>query len=585
MKALVAIIVIYLILATSYSVLVPLGEAPDEVPHFQFMRYIGLNRALPAGSEAGSEGFQPPLYYAVGALLTGWIADDGFIVKANPDFSFDTSETSRHLLLHTSAESFPYHGAALAWHIGRLLSVLLGAITVIATFLIALELFPSKYALAIAAAGFNAFIPEFLFMSGAMNNDNAVGALSGMSLLVLLKLGKAKPSLRLSVVAGILIGLAIIAKTNALVFLPISALAAAGAAMRLDSWRTRIATFMGSMMVIGTIAVTVGGWWFWRNFVLHGDPLGWQLKLAISDVRQAPLNAQDFLWLATGLFQSFWGRFGGAAHIRMGNPMYPILGTITAVALVGLVIGAIRNVRRGTSWRERALSFSLVATLVILTFGALIRWTMTYLGTDQARLIYPILSVIAVLFARGLFQFLPARKPLIVAFVACFGLFAVLTPSYSILPNYYPGQVNQLPNSGNDLGEIDGKMELRGYQAVPDRAVGGNLNRLYLQWNVMSTINEDYWLKIQLLDKSGKIAYQKDSALTKGAFTSDTWRTGETIVSLHTLQPPMSLPAGAYSLRIGAYTFGSQKAVPVRNDAGEISDEYMSLGTIEIVTP
>lgn len=581
--ALMWILLVYLAMATSYSMLVPLGEAPDEVPHFHFMRYIAEHKGLPIGSEAGSEGFQPPLYYALGAALTGWIGDEGFIVKANPDFSFDNTETSRHLLLHSNQEEFPYRGGALAWHLGRLMSVLFGAITVTATYLIALELFPGNRKLALCAAAFNAFIPEFLFMSGAMNNDNAVTALSGMSLVTLLKLSK-KPTIPMAAIAGLLIGLAILAKTNALVFLPLGAMAAMIGALRIGSWQGRITVFVRSTAMIGVMAIAVCGWWFWRNQLLHGDPLGWQLKLSISDLRQATLNLQDYLWLATGLFQSFWGRFGGAAHIRLGDPVYVALGIVSTFALAGVVMALLRNIKKGRTFPDNTPSFLVVAAVVFLIFAALIRWTMTYLGTDQARLIYPTLSVIAVLFTRGIFELLPRKTFSIFLFIGMFGVFAIISPSLFILPNYHSGQDEPAQGVSDSLGSIDGKLTLLGYETKPNPTIAGRINRIYLRWIVMSTIETDLWLSLQIVDKTGRIIYQKDSALTRGAFTTDTWKVGDKATSLHAIQLPGNVSPGSYTLRVGVHPFGSQKMVPVSYRDGR-TDESLVLGSIEVVAP
>ncbi|MCJ7620761.1 MAG: hypothetical protein MUP64_11160, partial [Anaerolineae bacterium] len=44
--ALLVILILFCLLAASYSVIVPLGEAPDEVPHFTYIRYIAEHHRL-----------------------------------------------------------------------------------------------------------------------------------------------------------------------------------------------------------------------------------------------------------------------------------------------------------------------------------------------------------------------------------------------------------------------------------------------------------------------------------------------------------------------------------------------------------
>jgi hypothetical protein len=55
------VLLIYAVLAVWYSVTIPLGEAPDEVPHFTYVRYLAQHTRLPT-TEEEHEAFQPPLY-------------------------------------------------------------------------------------------------------------------------------------------------------------------------------------------------------------------------------------------------------------------------------------------------------------------------------------------------------------------------------------------------------------------------------------------------------------------------------------------------------------------------------------------
>ena len=147
------VIAVYVLLATAFSVVMPLGEAPDEVSHYSYVRYLALNGGLPPPEGAASgEAFQPPLYYAAGALATFWVPEGGFTVKGNSDYSLAVVDSVPNVLLHTSQESFPYRDGALAWHLLRLLSVAMGAGTVWATYALGLLVFPGRPQLAVAAA-------------------------------------------------------------------------------------------------------------------------------------------------------------------------------------------------------------------------------------------------------------------------------------------------------------------------------------------------------------------------------------------------------------------------------------------------
>ena len=58
-----------------YSVVNPLFEAPDEIWHYEYVRWLAEGHGLPRPADVGTapwrqEGSQPPLYYLLAAVLT-----------------------------------------------------------------------------------------------------------------------------------------------------------------------------------------------------------------------------------------------------------------------------------------------------------------------------------------------------------------------------------------------------------------------------------------------------------------------------------------------------------------------------------
>jgi hypothetical protein len=96
-------------------------------------------------------GQQPPLYYAIGALLAQPFEldsfDDYLKQQANPHASlgYALDPGNKNNFLHTPAENFPYRGLALTVHILRLYSIIYGLIALIFTYLAAFELFNSQF--------------------------------------------------------------------------------------------------------------------------------------------------------------------------------------------------------------------------------------------------------------------------------------------------------------------------------------------------------------------------------------------------------------------------------------------------------
>ncbi len=191
-----AIVCLFVALGVIYSVTSPLFEPSDEHNHYPFVQHLATGGGLPvqrAGEKTlwGPEGSQPPLYYAASALLTSWINTDDMaaLLYRNPHDRRGVPGTTdnANMYIHTEREAFPWRDTALAVHLIRLFSVLLGAGTILCTYTIAFWLFPGQPAIAAAAMAINAFLPMFIFISASVNNDNLVIFLSSLVLLLLVR--------------------------------------------------------------------------------------------------------------------------------------------------------------------------------------------------------------------------------------------------------------------------------------------------------------------------------------------------------------------------------------------------------------
>ncbi|MCB9446080.1 MAG: hypothetical protein H6669_17780, partial [Ardenticatenaceae bacterium] len=185
-KAMIVVLVGFVVLALSASVINPLHEATDELRHYRFVRYIVQTHALPVQGEEGCsvQGHHPPLFYLLGALTTAWIdtgRDVCYTPPENPFWNYrywEVGNDNKNQYLHYADEAFPWHGEALAAHIIRAVNVLIGAGVVWITWLIGRAIWPERPYLALGGAAFVAFNPMFVYMAGAINND-VIAALSG----------------------------------------------------------------------------------------------------------------------------------------------------------------------------------------------------------------------------------------------------------------------------------------------------------------------------------------------------------------------------------------------------------------------
>ena len=75
-------IVGHLVLTLAYSVLNPLGEAPDEADHWAVVVHLAREKALPVGPRI-TQSKHPPLYHMGAALATTLAEADNTFMRAN----------------------------------------------------------------------------------------------------------------------------------------------------------------------------------------------------------------------------------------------------------------------------------------------------------------------------------------------------------------------------------------------------------------------------------------------------------------------------------------------------------------------
>jgi hypothetical protein len=579
MRAIYFILLGYIVLALSYSVINPLGEAPDEVSHYAYARYVGRERALPSPEGAArGEVFQPPLYYALVGLATGWIEEGDFTIKANNDFSL--AEKTPNVLLHTRQEAFPYRDGALAWHLMRALSVAMGAVTVWSVYALARVVFASSPALPIAVAAFTAFTPEFLFITSAVNNDNLTAMLSALTLLLLTRLVVgASDGARVWLSVGVLLGLGVWTKMSMLAFVPLAGVAALIVAKRRGASLARLSAWLALPMLI------VAAPWLVRNWLTYGDPLGWAVMRQVTDAMVAPMGLAEYPAWLWSFFQSFWGRFGGAIHVQMPVSVYVALGVLTLVAIAGFWHSSFvfrLSSSRLLTW-FLALHLALIALLLIV-------WANTNQGTDQARLAYPALGAINIFFVAGLAAWLPAHRHELFARVMSGGMFAFgavvlfgfLLPLYGPSPRLSPDDVPFSVRRG--AFDFGGQLRLLGWEIERDTLAPGETTYLTVYWQALTDPREDYWLFLRLKGANDDDVWSKDGTPSAGRDSTDLWRKGDVIAAQHRITLGDDVAPGRYRLLAGVHRFGAWEWLPIFDQNGRAVGDVVMVGEVFVNT-
>ncbi len=625
--AIMGIIVAFIALSATYSVVTPIFEASDELWHYPFVKHLADGNGLPVQDASvdqpwRQEGSQPPLYYALGALATFWIdTDDAYeghppLLWHNPhvDNGLLTADGNTNLVVHSQQEAFPWHGTALAVHLIRLLSVLMGAATVLLTYLLALEIFPGREDVALGAAAINAFTPMFLFISGAVNNDNLVIPLCSLALLMMLKIANIRYPISnrnwvLDIgywVLGFVLGLAALTKESALGLFPLALLAVA-----IRIWYQhrnapllkRLGLVIGHWSLVILPALAVSGWWYWRNWHLYGDPLGWNVFLDILGRRHPPATLRQLWGEREGFAMSYWGLFGGV-NVPLDAWIYRPLNLLAIVAALGVIIFLIRKLIRDRLRPEAWVGVVILLAWPTVVFVSLIRWALQT-WSSQGRLVFSAISALSILLFLGLSQFVPRRYTKTLAWVVS-GLMLVIaavTPFRYIEPAYAKPhllsetEIQAIPNR-LDIS-FGGVMKLLGYDLpipniqypisntqypIPINLKPDDALTVTLYWQSLSEMNQDYSTFVHLLDENELIVAQRDMYPGQGLYPTSLWSVGEAIANRYVLRlPETAFAPNQAQLEVGLYDFATGERLLAYGPNGEPLGDNVRFQEIEIL--
>lgn len=597
------ILLVYVALAGMYSIVNPLFEAPDEVWHYEYVRWLVEGNGLPQPEEVGEapwrqEGSQPPLYYTLVAALTAAVPTDNAAaaIRYNPHAAVGQAEVygNKNVLVHGEVEAWPWRGVVLAAHLGRFFSILLGAITVLFTYQIAQTLFPERPILPLLAALLVALNPQFLFLSAAVNNDNLVTAICtvGLWLLVTMVAQTTTPHTagewRRWLVIGLVVGLAALSKLSGLMLGVFAGGVLLWRAWQLRAWGELIRGGLALTLVAGSVA----GWWYLRNWWFYDDPLGLPAMFEVLPGRAEPLTMVEILSHAQGVWRSLWAVFGWF-NVVADPWLYQVYTGLSLMGVLGLLLGVgmqrWRRLRAGNGAGANPYKIGQIGLLLlwIVVFVLLVmRWTQ--ISYPQGRLLFPALSAAATLLAWGLTLWLPTRwhGGLVVVLALLLLPLALLAPWRWIAPAYaapdFVAAGAMLPNAtAINFGE---GVQLAGFQWSADEVQPGARLTVDLYWRALQPLATDYSVFVHLTDDNEILQVQRDSYPAAGARATSDWPPNSVILDRHSLMIPAVLPTptrlridvGLYDYRTGQrlrvngaddWTLGYVKVTPAAEAA------------------
>jgi len=550
----------------------PHFESPDSYYHLGVIKWIADHGgALPVQSPDhdhlyAHEGSQPPLYYLLMTPIWAAIDSSDFadFFQVNPLVIAGRPARlgNRNQLFYRQPHPPNLAGTSLALYLIRLASLAMGTVTIFAIYQAARKLAPASTGLAVLAASFAAFNPQFLFISSSISNDNLVAMLAALSTWMLIVMLREGFHTRRSILIGLLVALASLAKLGGLILGLVAVLCGFFIARRTRDRR-------GLLILAASIAVfwlVLAGWWYLRNIALYGELFGTGALIEHFGGRNASL-----LQLLTQEFEgfriSYWGLFGWFSIFT--TPLhYAAMDILTALAIVGLAIHLLRN-------RRDRFVMSACAALILLTAagGAALIWYSMQTPSSQGRLMFPYIAAISLLLALGL-SGLKLPAPLISAPMC---LFSIAAPFLYIIPQYdHPPQVERLPVSAVPVEARWGDIRLIGQEIPsPRRWTPGDEIPLTLYWQPLQATRELHALFISLIDAEGEALASIDSFPGWGSLPTTWWQPGVIYKDDYILQIPAEAQGfSAVQLHIGWYPFPDGADIQPLLNSGETIAAY-----------
>ncbi|HQE91162.1 MAG TPA: glycosyltransferase family 39 protein [Anaerolineae bacterium] len=403
-----AILMIFLVVGVLYALNTPAWQAPDEPAHYNYIRALAEGRGLPV--------MEPGDYDQ--AYLSRLTAE-GF----PPELSVATLEYEDHqppLYYLLAAPLYRLSGGSIVAL--RIFSLLLGAVGVAMVMAILREFWPERPGLAWLGSGIVAFIPQFVALMAAINNDALTLALLWLWLWLALRYlrGQTAPWL-----LGGMLGLLLLTKSTGYGAIVLAVGVIALRARRTgQSWRRSVRE---GLLILGP-ALVLGALWWTRNIAVYGWPDVMGLRrhdsVVVGQPRTADWIARDglFAFLSGAFrttFRSFWGQFGWMGVV-LDARIYQGLAIFSVLCVWGAVWWLRGELRTGLEVRQRD-GLLLLGASALITLGLFAGYNLTFVQ-HQGRYLFPALPLVGLVAAAGLDRLMEHKLAVVTALLLLLGI-------------------------------------------------------------------------------------------------------------------------------------------------------------------
>ena len=561
------ILLFYIIFGFGYTAATPVFEANDELWHFGFLQHLRATGSLPIQVFDGKEtiyaqhGSQPPLYYALAALLTSPfdIDDADEYRRLNPHVRAmqPTAYGNKNLIIHDDSLSL-LRGTGLAVLLLRLFGLALGAGTIALVYRISEFVAPQRPTVAFVAAALTGLNPMFIFVSASVSNDSLAMILNGALLLLMLRCVRDGFRPRNSLVIALLFALTSLAKVTSLVFLPVLLLVGC-----LVLYRTRDGRG-GAIYFFGIVAcwLLIAGWWYLRNLQLYNEPFGMMTMANIAGPRGITFSLVNLFSEFQHFRMSYWGLFG-ALNIQLTAIFYLLLDLLTLLSFVGCVflILQLLAISDFAYARYELTHLALLLITVVLLCIGVIHWSALTRVAD-GRVLFPLIAVISPVLAVGFVEIIWwivfSLRPPNLEFVRAgdavpkellnetmvwqlriLGLAAMLAP-FTVIAGQYaaPEPMTAVPDNARPVYAEFEDVALIAYERLDRRYSPGDKVRVKLYWQVLAQSEQDNSVFLTFVDDNKQDIGHYASYPGVGALRTSQWQTGaiyadEYLIAIH----------------------------------------------------
>lgn len=493
------LLIVYFGAAVFMAVRLPAQAAPNELLNFEYIQVMRQIRNLPNRGLVDSairttEWHQPPLYFAFAALVGIGVPVPPTTINPPPPIDWPrnpaflaTHRGNLNPVVHITPQNTPL------LYTSRIAAALLGVIGLAALYRAGRDVYTP--AVGLLMISLLAFQPNYIHLSGSVNNDVPLTAVSAVVLSYTILIVNKERGPKWFFGLGLLCAAAILTKANGVFVL---AYLAAACLIVLIRSRNILQTLKSGLYALAGL-VPLWAAWMLLNTVRTKDALGLETSLPIG--RVLALNPADLLLLAPWLddiWRSFWLDWS-AGEIGYGPDWYYL---IWVIFLLFSLLGWLRRRAFRALWIPTVLVLSGVLAISVLYFAvkALTVKEAGFLVTE-GRWWQPAMPGIAWLTAVGFSRwYSPRHRDQAVLVAALVPAISTILLLFLFLPTLYP-QARPLSEivgvEQNDSLTFNDELALSAAEVGPMTV--GQPAELNLTWQALKDIDQDYIVGVQLL--------------------------------------------------------------------------------------